>query len=396
MTNDKDWIERLRKEEECFLPEPPEGLWNEIKSNLPSTPKQSRIVPLWLRYCGVAACVALVFGVGIRLLRTPNEVKQVSKRVAVESHTDQEIKTNEQPQTTTIWKAIIGTVMEKTQLAQIDNIATDTTEQQSVVPETPTQKENAPTKKGSQERKSRKSTPYLAYNETPSRNRQGVSFSLFGGNLLASNSSVSNGYNILADASNDAMEGDNTYEDIDVLTQGNVTDTKKRYRLPLRAGVRVSIPVAERLAVESGVTYTLLSSTVESGSTETYYSTEQKLHYIGVPVKLRYKIWQGKRAGVYVSGGGMIEKCVSGKSQTNFYIGGDKHSDTRQTVREKQLQLSASLTAGVEANIAKGVSMFVEPGVSYYIDNHSGVDNTYKDKPLNIDLNIGIRLNINR
>ena len=43
--SDFDLIEYLRKEEEHFLPEPPEELWNGIVDNLP-TKSQHRIVPL--------------------------------------------------------------------------------------------------------------------------------------------------------------------------------------------------------------------------------------------------------------------------------------------------------------------------------------------------------------
>lgn len=92
----------------------------------------------------------------------------------------------------------------------------------------------------------------------------------------------------------------------------------------MRTGIRVSVPLTEALAVESGITYTLLSSSMESGSKENYYHTEQTLHYVGIPLKLRYKLWNSKRIGIYVSGGGMVEKCVSGKAKTKFVIGGSK------------------------------------------------------------------------
>ncbi|KAA5457052.1 PorT family protein [Bacteroides cellulosilyticus] len=173
-------------------------------------------------------------------------------------------------------------------------------------------------------------------------------------------------------------------------------ETKKHYKLPVRTGIRVSVPLTEALAVESGITYTLLSSSMESGSKENYYHTEQTLHYVGIPLKLRYKLWNSKRIGIYVSGGGMVEKCVSGKAKTKFVIGGSKNSIEEQKVSEKPLQLSATLSAGIEANIAKNTCLFIEPGASYYIDNHSSVDNVYKDKPFNLDLNIGIRININK
>ena len=40
------------------------------------------------------------------------------------------------------------------------------------------------------------------------------------------------------------------------------------------------------------------------------------------------------------------------------------------------------------------LSVYVEPGVSYYFDNHSNVMNVYKDRPTSFSLNVGLRITI--
>lgn len=47
--------------------------------------------------------------------------------------------------------------------------------------------------------------------------------------------------------------------------------------------------------------------------------------------------------------------------------------------------------AGGEIRIVKGLSVYAEPGLSYYFDNGSSIRNIYKDKPLNFSLNLGMR-----
>lgn len=41
------------------------------------------------------------------------------------------------------------------------------------------------------------------------------------------------------------------------------------------------------------------------------------------------------------------------------------------------------------------MSAYVEPGVSRYFDNRSEVENIYKDKPTNFNLNVGLRIYLN-
>ncbi|MFR5269626.1 MAG: hypothetical protein ACLTGI_01375 [Hoylesella buccalis] len=40
------------------------------------------------------------------------------------------------------------------------------------------------------------------------------------------------------------------------------------------------------------------------------------------------------------------------------------------------------------------LGLIFEPGVKYYIDNKSETQNFFKDKPLNVHLQVGLRWNI--
>lgn len=400
MRSDNDWIEYLRHEEENFLPEAPEGLWDGIEKHLPS--KTSRVVPLWVRYCATAACIALVCGVGLHLAHHSGKMETPYRDIAQEiSPAKMEADAETQPIHATILKKTLATVSVKQAEMTESNAAslnTDAEEQQ--VADTPTSSSQDENRSIDKRETPTHPANHGRWNYIQKKKRaasESISLSVYGGNLMANSTSSQAGYNILCSNGFDTAEGeDNPYEDIDLLNQDLEPDTRKHYRIPLRAGVRVSIPITDRLAVESGVTYTRLSSTVESGSKENYYSTDQTLHYIGIPLKLRYQVWNNKRAGVYVSGGGTVEKCVHGKAKTDFFIGDGKHTYTKQAISEHRPQMSLALSVGLEANITKDISLFAEPGISYYINNHSNVDNVYKDKPFNVDLNIGIRFNINK
>lgn len=168
--------------------------------------------------------------------------------------------------------------------------------------------------------------------------------------------------------------------------------TKTRHNLPLRFGVNVSFPLSGRLSLESGVTYSILSSTTTSGSDTRRDESHQRLHYIGIPLRLRCDIWSTGRLGIYASGGGMAEKCVYGR-RTDTVEG---RQPTTQNVSESRLQFSVAASAGILYSITRSLDLFVEPGASYHFDNGSSVKNSYKDRPLNFDLKAGVRFNISK
>lgn len=46
----------------------------------------------------------------------------------------------------------------------------------------------------------------------------------------------------------------------------------------------------------------------------------------------------------------------------------------------------------MQYNISSMVGIYAEPGLSYYFDNGSNIETIYSEKPLNFNLNIGLRV----
>lgn len=149
------------------------------------------------------------------------------------------------------------------------------------------------------------------------------------------------------------------------------------HKQPISFGVSVRKTLPKGFSVETGLTYTMLSSEVvfDSGSDK----LNQKLHYVGIPVRANWNFVDKERLTMYVSAGGAIEKCVYGK------IGSDK-----ETV--KPLQLSVMGAVGVQYNVSNRVGLYVEPGISYFFDDGSPVQTIRKENPTNFTLQAGVRL----
>lgn len=169
-----------------------------------------------------------------------------------------------------------------------------------------------------------------------------------------------------------------------------------RHRLPLRFGLSVSYDITSRLAVESGVVYSRHSSDVSGGDSFRSFTGEQVLHYVGIPLSLKYRLASWRSFDFYASAGVLGEKCVSGRLSSNETVNGAVMvvmTKKNESLHERQLQWSVNAAGGVQFGLVSKVGLYAEPGLSYFFDNGSAIRNIYKDRKLNFNLNLGLRFN---
>ena len=194
----------------------------------------------------------------------------------------------------------------------------------------------------------------------------------------------------------DVIWADNPQLGIGIFNQGKSVKTEYKHRLPVRVGLNVAYRLTDRLSVESGVSYTRLSSDMKDGTKDNYSSGSQKLDYIGVPLNVKYRAFGYRRLSVYASAGLLTEKCVSGKATHEYVISGEKKKHETEDVAAKPWQLSVNAALGAQFDVLRNVGVYVEPGVSYYFDDRSPLSTIYKEKPLNFNLNLGVRYTIGK
>lgn len=188
-------------------------------------------------------------------------------------------------------------------------------------------------------------------------------------------------------------DGDNTDEML--LPDASRTISRDvHHHQPLRAGVSLRFAVAPRWSVESGLQYAKLVSELSSGSKSRYYDERISLHYIGLPLSAAYNVWESRALTLYVTAGGMVEKCVSGSLRTNYIIDGEQSRRSNADVMVDELQWSISAGVGVQVNLSPTVGLYAEPGVGYWFDNGNDLQTIYHDRPLNFNLNLGLRFTL--
>lgn len=190
----------------------------------------------------------------------------------------------------------------------------------------------------------------------------------------------------------DANWKDDPYMGMLVTNKGHLADRRVRHRLPVHAGASIAYRINDRVSVETGIAYSYLSADIHEGSDSYYFAGEQSLHYVGIPVGVRVRAMSWKNFDIYVGAGFEADKCVSGTLKKAYVINGQTRDDGHESISIRPLQWSVNAGAGVQYNFSSMVGIYAEPGLSYYFDNGSNIETIYSEKPLNFNLNIGLRV----
>lgn len=184
----------------------------------------------------------------------------------------------------------------------------------------------------------------------------------------------------------------NPDENIRMANSGQDVQTETSYRLPVRTGITLRWVLPAKVGLETGITYTWLSSTTTSGSELNHYSATTQLHYVGIPLNVSYTFWESHRFSIYASAGGLMEKNVYGTVRTEYTLNGqDLGTDRTGPIDVRPLQWSVNATAGVQFNITSSLGIYAEPGAAYYFDDGTDLQTTYKARPFNFYLRFGLR-----
>ena len=178
-----------------------------------------------------------------------------------------------------------------------------------------------------------------------------------------------------------------------VYNQPEVT-TEYSHKMPVKIGASIRYDFNKFLGIESGLTYSFLSSdlkTGEEGAVSSWSNGVQSMHYLGIPLNLSFNIFSSRYFNAYVTAGGLMEKCVRGSLKTDEYLDGKYHGSSSTTLKQKGLQWSVNGAAGIQVNILPQLGLYMEPGVSHHFSNNSKVRTIYSDKPTDFSLSFGLR-----
>jgi RNA polymerase sigma-70 factor (ECF subfamily) len=166
---------------------------------------------------------------------------------------------------------------------------------------------------------------------------------------------------------------------------------KEHHDKPITFGISLTKSVSDRLSLETGLQYSILKSRFTIGEGGDSAATRQKIHYLGVPLRVSYK-WVGcKRLSAYSSVGATLHVPVYSK------LVGSADNDWKRIIfgnkpLNPSLQWQVGASVGVQYEFAPNTSLFVEPTVNWFIPSGGETHTIWTGQPVMFTCPFGIRI----
>lgn len=414
----EDWVKQLRDKLADHQESAPADMWAQIEARLSQSgavyqfEKKPRLVSIWAKYVAVAAVfVGMITCNGYLLWSISNEgemkePKQVASNRIME--TKQEKTTIPSQEDVSMESQDMVAPQASKPVTSGHNLYVETLQQptsqeeptgpQDVsvepAPSSPKQQKSDEHKEKLPETVKEKKQSLRDYDQKiPSaddRRRHGqISFGLyaqngFGNEMSANGVRMSPQLAANYDYRHDLMSVAMTRGADEVIYLANYEERQKHYQ-PISFGLSVNIPISSSFSLTTGLVYTRLRSDFVAVMGGYPMTTEQTLYYLGVPLNAQYQFWGYKGLKVYGVAGVAADYNI--KSQQEM-------EGLTQEISRDRWQFSLKGGLGVEYDVIPQLGIYVEPGLKYYFDNGSRVQNFFKDKPTNFNLQVGLRWNL--
>ena len=436
----EDWLNKIRESQADFSEQEPEGLWAGIEAGLAaedvgtsagrtsredSAVSRRRTVRWWWAALPAAAVAALVLFLSVPGHRDASDAPLMTSAVAELKSTaepfdvvSREVESSVPANLLAYSGTLLASDMEVGKLSEAtaddagsayeefpkrqessswNNSPNDSSSETSSL-------ENSSSETSSLETISSENWPSENDNPVLKTRRRGFSFGLLTSNVAGSRSSVSKYAALYGSTVTKQIHGfsetradfpdSQGYADVMRSNSSNeISSTVKNWQ-PIQVGVSVAYSFTDRLSIESGLTYSCLVSDLSSGTPSGNYDIRQTLHYIGLPLALRYDFLKIKGFSLYASAGGQMEKCVAGKTRTDYFVDGKKVSSENGRIMVEPLQWSVNAYVGAQYSFNRLVGLYIEPGAAYYFRNSSPVNCIYSERPFNFSFRAGLRFSL--
>ena len=176
--------------------------------------------------------------------------------------------------------------------------------------------------------------------------------------------------------------------------QDPLTETKHHER-PLTLQLSLSRQLNSHWSLATGMSYTRMKSTFESGNENTIIHRTQRLHYLGIPLKLGYRVVGGNRWNLYTTGGIQLDIPVSARLTTQYIYGRSyapigNSPDIDATI-SAPWQWSVGVGIGAQYQIVPHLNIYLEPSLNYFIPTSTDVESYRTAHPFDLSLPFGIR-----
>ena len=166
---------------------------------------------------------------------------------------------------------------------------------------------------------------------------------------------------------------------------------ESEHDLPITFALNISKTLSNDWSIESGLQYTLLrtkrtQTTISDEHSVSVNRQNIKAHYLGVPLKLRFKILSFDKFSLSSGIGGMVEFPLRGKVNERIDDG-----EMQEHNYALPMQWSVYGGIGIEYHFTPNIGIYAEPSINYYFKSRSSYPTIRQDKPFEFSLPVGLR-----
>lgn len=143
------------------------------------------------------------------------------------------------------------------------------------------------------------------------------------------------------------------------------------HHIPFSFGVDISYFLNDRLALTSGLEAAFYRSEI--------YGTDQRAWYIGIPLKLEYTFWQGKRLSSWIGAGGKIDRCI--------YAAQDG-----KNIQDDVFNKTLLADSGIRYDLYDNIGLYIAPEITWCFTPEKPQISTYRtENPFMFTFNAGVK-----
>ena len=182
----------------------------------------------------------------------------------------------------------------------------------------------------------------------------------------------------------------NNTNNINNIKNGGKIVEHEYHDKPITFGLSMTKTINRNWNMETGLQYSLLKSEFILGEDDYYIQKRQKIHYLGIPLRLSYKWFGANRWTAYTSVGIIMNIPLSGKTDEQYVTGTVvPYSDSWHFT--PQFQWTVGTGVGLQYNFANNWGVYLEPTFSWHIPNGSTTHTIWTEHPFTITVPFGIR-----
>ena len=182
----------------------------------------------------------------------------------------------------------------------------------------------------------------------------------------------------------------NNTNNINNIKNGGKIVEHEYHDKPITFGLSMTKTINRNWNMETGLQYSQLKSEFILGEDDYYVQKRQKIHYLGIPLRLSYKWFGANRWTAYTSAGIILNIPLSGKTDEQYVTGTViPYSDSWHFT--PPFQWTVGTGVGLQYNFANNWGVYLEPTFSWHIPNGSTMHTIWTEHPFTITVPFGIR-----